>query len=152
LRAASGVLRAVGGAAFVLAGAGKLAGGGPRVGPVLLGTAPGPVVLAAAVLEVAVPWLELLTGLALWAGVGRVAAHVLGLVLGALFLAVALTLPEGVRCGCFGALGAFESRAGHLAVAGGLTTVVLASFLVGRKSFAVNELRYERRTDVPEAT
>ena len=122
---ARGVLRVLVGAVFVAAAAGKIAGdGGTRIAPVLLGAGSGIAGMSAAVAEDAMPWLELLAGLATWVGLGRVARGMLAIVLGASFTAVALLMPDGVRCGCFGVLGELPSRAAHVAMA---FAVLLAS-------------------------
>lgn len=122
---ARGVLRALVGAVFVVAAAGKIADDeGTRIAPVLLGAGSGIAGTSAAVAEDAMPWLELLAGVATWVGAGRVARGLLAIVLGASFTAIALLMPDGVRCGCFGVLGELPSRAAHVALASG---VLLAS-------------------------
>jgi hypothetical protein len=147
------VLRAVVGSAFVVAGAGKLLDQEePRIAPVLLGAAPGPVAFAAALAEDALPWIELLAGVAFWSAAGTIARHFLGVSLASLFLAVALAIPEGVRCRCFGALGEFESRAGHAIVASALAAGVIALYGAERKRMKPLDLGDQRRTGVPEAT
>jgi len=120
-------LRIVIGAVFVAAGAGKLVGGpAPRLAPVVLGGAPGPVATAASVVEDALPLLELLAGLAVWGSVGRWVRSLLGIGLAVIATGVAVMIPEGVRCGCFGFLGGPEGRVAHLSVASGLLAATIA--------------------------
>lgn len=150
---AAKVLRVLVGVTLAAAGAGKLLDpGGPRIGPVLIGAASGPVALAAAVVEDALPWVEVLTGVAVLTGAGRVARHVLAALLGGAFLAVALAIPEGVRCGCFGAFGEFESRAAHATAAGALTLAAAALFALESKTLKTKDLRRIRRIQDCEAT
>jgi hypothetical protein len=151
--AAAWVLRALVGGALAAAGAGKLLdGAGARIGPVLLGAASGPVALAAACVEDALPCVEILTAIAVLGGVGRVARHVLACGLGAAFCAIALAIPDGVRCGCFGVLGDFDSRAAHVAVAGMLTLAAAALVVVESKLLKTRDLGRVRRIQECEAT
>lgn len=67
--------------------------------------------------EFATPWLELLAGVTLWVRPVRRAGAWIGLLLGVVFVVVAVILPVGVDCGCFGILGGLESRQWRLVVA-----------------------------------
>jgi hypothetical protein len=150
---AARLLRALVGAAFAAAGLGKLLDAdAPRIGPLLVGAAPGWAGLLVAAFEDALPWLELVVALATWAAAGRLARHALAVGLGALFLAVAWAIPDGVRCGCLGALGDFESRAAHAAVAACLLGLSVALLIVERKACDGRDLRKERRIPACEAT
>jgi hypothetical protein len=137
--AVAGLLRALVGAALLAAGAGKLlAPEGVRVAPVLLGSASGPSMLASTVVEDALPALEILAGLAIWTGIGRLARDLIAVILGAIFVAAALLVPEGVRCGCLGVFGGFEGRAAHVAASSGI--LAAATLLLAL------EIRAERRS------
>jgi hypothetical protein len=153
VKAAVRAIRAALGAVFVAAGAGKLlAPDAGRIGPVLLGATSGPLAIAASAAEEAVPWLELLAGTATWIAAGRTLRHLLALALAALFVGVAVAMPEGVRCGCFGALLDLEDRRAHVAIAGGVALAVGALFALERKSMRESGLRPLRRKPAPEAT
>ncbi|MFQ5472345.1 MAG: MauE/DoxX family redox-associated membrane protein [Dehalococcoidia bacterium] len=77
--------------------------------------------------ESAAPWIETIVGLALLIGWGTVGASSLAVLLSVMFVAYASLLPEGTRCDCFGLLGGFGSRAGHLAVVLGLAALSVLS-------------------------
>jgi hypothetical protein len=112
------LLRGAVGAVLVLAAAGKLLDErGTRLAPILLGAGPGGAGVAAAVVEDALPWLELLAGLATWLAAGRWARSAIVVALGGALVWVSAAMPAGVRCGCFGMLWELESRAGHVALA-----------------------------------
>lgn len=68
--------------------------------------------------------LELLVAFGLLRRDLRFAACALGMMIAVGFLVVALGLPDGASCSCFGVFGGFTSAAAHLAVAMG----VLAAF------------------------
>jgi hypothetical protein len=143
---AAGIARVVAGMAFLAAGAGKLASERTvRFGPLLLGEAPGPIAFAGTVVEDALPGLEVLIGAAYLAGLGRRVRTAGAGALGAAFVGAAAAIPEGVRCACFGALGGFEGRPGHLAAAGVLSGIVFVAWRLesrdeARKALAAKKL------------
>jgi hypothetical protein len=127
---------AVGGL-LVAAGAGKLASAdAARLAPVLLGNATGMVVRFLDAAEHALPGIELVTGLATVLGVGRGARHLLATGLAVAFATAGALLPAGVRCGCLGVLGGFESRTGHVAASGALLALAIGLWAAERSAAA----------------
>lgn len=122
------VLRSAAGAIFLLAGLGKLIGERTvALAPMLLPELGGAWFTCATVFESALPGLEVVTGAALVLSVGRRVRNGLACGIAGAFVFVAASIPEGVRCGCFGVLGGFESRGAHRLAAGALLAAVIAS-------------------------